>query len=63
MIEQVLYGLFAAARGGGGIIDTLHRLWHWLVWFVQAAATAGLVFAVLFDRGFDVFNFSAPVKD
>lgn len=62
VIEEVLYRLFASARGGGGIIDTLHRLWYWPYWLVQAVAVAGLIFAALYDRGFDVLNFSAPVK-
>lgn len=61
--EEVLYRLFASARGGGGIIDTLDRLWYLLASFVKAAATGGLIFAALYDRGFDLLNFSAPVKE
>lgn len=62
VIEEVIYRLFRSVHSGGGIIDTLHKLWYWPYWLVQAVAVAGLIFAALFDRGFDVLNFSAPVS-
>ena len=61
-VEQVLYGLFASARGGGGIIDSLDIMWKWVAGLFRAAAMAGLIFAVLYDRGFEVFDFSSLQK-
>jgi len=62
VVELVIYKSFASAQGGGAIVSNLLTVWNALSAFVQAAATAGLIFAVLCDRGFDVLNLSAPVK-
>jgi hypothetical protein len=62
VVDQVLYGLFAGARGGGGIINSLDSLWKGVAGLFRAAAVAGLVFAVLYDRGFDLFDFSSVGK-
>jgi hypothetical protein len=62
VVEGVLYGLFASARGGGGIINTLDSLWKGIAGLFRAAATGGLIFAVLYDRGFEIFDFSSFQK-
>lgn len=62
-VEGILYGLFASARGGGGIINNLDFLWKSVAGLFRAAAMAGLIFAVLYDRGFEVFSFSPAGAD
>ena len=59
-IEMIVYRLFAAARGGGGIISDLLGLWGWVASALRAAAIGGLAFAALDGRGFEIFNLTPP---
>lgn len=53
LVETVIYGIFAARRGGGGIVSHLLGIWYWFRELGRAAALAGLCYAVFLDRGFN----------
>ena len=58
VVEPVIYRVFGSGPSGGLTVSNLLAVWHGLVGLVQAAATAGLIFAVLSDRGFNILKFS-----
>lgn len=62
VVEPVIYGPFGSARGGGLIVSNLLTLWQVLAGLIHAGATAGLIVAVLCDRGIDVLNLSRAIK-
>ena len=61
-VERMVYTLFGSLHSGGKIVSDALMLWGLLSSLVQAVAVAGLIFAALYDRGFDVLNLSAPVQ-
>jgi hypothetical protein len=51
VVEPALYGLFGSRESGGLLVSNALGLWRGFASLVQAAALAGLLWAVACDRG------------
>jgi hypothetical protein len=57
IVEPVVYGLFGSRQSGGLLVSNALGAWRFFAGLVQAAALAGLLWAVACERG---INFANP---